>query len=41
VFQRIKITHNTVAPVNLNLASAFHGVRIFTLAVFGLIQKVK
>jgi len=33
--------HNTVAPINLHSASAFHGVRMFTLAVFGLIQKVK
>jgi len=38
VFQRIKITHNTVAPVNLHSALVFHGVRMFTLAVFGLIQ---
>jgi len=41
VFLRIKITRNTVAPVNRNSASAFHGVWMFTLAVFGLIQKVK
>jgi len=44
VLQRIKMTHNsdnTVAPVNLNSASVFHGVRMFTLAVFSLIQKVK
>jgi len=44
VLQRVKMTHNsdnTVAPVNLNSASVFHGVRMFTLAVFSLIQKVK
>jgi len=41
VFLRIKITRNTVAPVNRNSASVFHGVWMFMLAVFGLIQKVK
>ena len=33
--------HNTVVPVNLHSALAFHGIRMLTLAVFGLSQKVK
>jgi len=40
-YTEIKITHNTVAPVNHHSASAIHSVRMFTLAVFGLIHKVK